>query len=119
MYSLGIRRTQRESVCRRLERGRRHRACGVRNVFRATNKCTTFPLFHPISLDARLTSGQVKSASVPFTLILDDPLANSYIQSLYAPEPDPAITVECYDRTWEQSEELGLNDMRVEGYGEE
>jgi len=64
-------------------------------------------------------NSQVKSASEPFTLVLDDPLANSYIQSLYAPDPDPAITVDVYERTWEQNEELGLNDMRVEGYAED
>ncbi len=26
------------------------------------------------------------------------------------------MTIEVYDRTWEQNEELGLNDMQVEGY---
>ncbi|PFH50494.1 hypothetical protein AMATHDRAFT_144931 [Amanita thiersii Skay4041] len=58
----------------------------------------------------------VKSASRPFTLILDDPLANSYLQNLYAPDPDPNMKVEMYERTWEQNEELGLNDIKVEGY---
>ncbi|KAJ3092853.1 nucleolar zinc-finger protein [Quaeritorhiza haematococci] len=52
----------------------------------------------------------------PFTLILDDPLANSYLQNLYAPDPDPNMTMEFYDRTWEQNEGLGLNDMITEGY---
>ncbi|KAF9064592.1 zinc-finger protein zpr1 [Rhodocollybia butyracea] len=59
---------------------------------------------------------EVKSAERPFTLIIDDPLANSYVQNLYAPDPDPAMVIELYDRTWEQNEELGLNDMKVEGY---
>ncbi|PSR73813.1 hypothetical protein PHLCEN_2v10383 [Hermanssonia centrifuga] len=58
----------------------------------------------------------VKSAENPFTVILDDPLADSYVQNLYAPDPDPEMTIEVYDRTWEQNEELGLNDMQVEGY---
>lgn len=58
----------------------------------------------------------VKNVEHPFTLILDDPLANSYLQNLYAPDPDPNMTIELYDRTWEQNEELGLNDMKVEGY---
>lgn len=58
----------------------------------------------------------VKAAERPFTLILDDPLANSYLQNLYAPDPDPNMTIEEYERTWEQNEELGLNDMQVEGY---
>ena len=59
---------------------------------------------------------QVKNAERPFTLILDDPLANSYIQSLYAPDPDPGLETEWYDRTFEQNEALGLNDIKVEGY---
>ncbi|KAI0704360.1 zf-ZPR1-domain-containing protein [Cytidiella melzeri] len=58
----------------------------------------------------------VKSAEHPFTLILDDPLANSYLQNLYAPDPDPNMTIEEYDRTFDQNEDLGLNDMKVEGY---
>ncbi|KAJ6577116.1 ZPR1 zinc-finger domain-containing protein [Mycena sp. CBHHK59/15] len=60
---------------------------------------------------------EVKDAARPFTLIIDDPLANSYVQNLYAPDPDPNMVIETYDRTWEQDEELGLNDMKVEGYG--
>jgi len=62
---------------------------------------------------------QVKNAERPFTLILDDPLANSYLQNLYAPDPDPNMEIELYDRTWEQNEDLGLNDMKVEGYEQE
>ncbi|PVU99166.1 hypothetical protein BB560_005545 [Smittium megazygosporum] len=53
---------------------------------------------------------------LPLTLILDDPVSNSYIQNLYAPDPDPNMTVEVYDRTFEQNEELGLNDIQVENY---
>ena len=26
------------------------------------------------------------------------------------------MTIEEYERTWEQNEDLGLNDMKVEGY---
>ncbi|CAE6466656.1 unnamed protein product [Rhizoctonia solani] len=59
---------------------------------------------------------EVMQAKRPFTVILDDPLANSYLQNLYAPDPDPAMTTETYQRSWEQDEELGLNDMVVEGY---
>ncbi|KAH9935888.1 zf-ZPR1-domain-containing protein [Epithele typhae] len=61
----------------------------------------------------------VKNAEHPFTLILDDPLANSHLQNLYAPDPDPNMTIEMYDRTWDQNEELGLNDMKVENYEED
>jgi zinc finger protein len=56
------------------------------------------------------------SATTPFTLIIDDPVSNSYLQNLYAPDPDPNMTVEEYDRTEEQNEELGFSDMVVEGY---
>ncbi|GJJ11412.1 hypothetical protein Clacol_005645 [Clathrus columnatus] len=62
---------------------------------------------------------EIKSGEKPFTLILDDPLANSYLQSLYAPDPDPNMIIELYDRTYEQDDELGLNDMKLEGYEEE
>lgn len=51
-----------------------------------------------------------------FTLIMDDPLANSYIQNLYAPDPDPNMIVREYERTFQQNENLGLNDMQTENY---
>lgn len=63
------------------------------------------------------SSDQVMTASTPFTIILDDPLANSYIQNLYAPDDDPNMTTEVYERTHDQNEELGLNDINVEDYG--
>ncbi|KAF2069828.1 hypothetical protein CYY_008850 [Polysphondylium violaceum] len=52
----------------------------------------------------------------PFTLVIDDPIANSYIQSLYAPDPDPNLDEVEYERTFEQNEELGLNDIKTENY---
>lgn len=54
--------------------------------------------------------------SKPFTIILDDPLGNSYVQNLVAPDEDPMMTVEEYERTHEQNEDLGLNDMDVENH---
>lgn len=56
------------------------------------------------------------SLEIKSTLILDDPLGNSYLQNLYAPDPDPAMTIEEYQRTFEQNESLGLNDIRLEDY---
>lgn len=41
-----------------------------------------------------------------------------YFQSLSAPLDDPRLQKEFYERNWEQNEELGLNDMKVENYGE-
>ena len=35
---------------------------------------------------------------------------------MYAPDPDPEMKVEEYQRTFEQNEELGLNDMKTENY---
>ncbi|KFV89060.1 Zinc finger protein ZPR1, partial [Fulmarus glacialis] len=46
--------------------------------------------------------------------IMDDPAGNSYLQNAYAPEEDPELKVERYERTFEQNEDLGLNDMRTE-----
>lgn len=58
----------------------------------------------------------MKNVERPFTLILDDPLANSYLQNLYAPDPDPNMETVAYDRSWDQNEELGLNDIKVDDY---
>uniref|UniRef100_A0A8C1IPS2 Zinc finger protein ZPR1 n=1 Tax=Cyprinus carpio TaxID=7962 RepID=A0A8C1IPS2_CYPCA len=51
-------------------------------------------------------------------IILDDPAGNSYLQNVYAPDPDPEMKIEKYTRTFEQNEDLGLNDMKTEGYAE-
>ncbi|XP_072237697.1 zinc finger protein ZPR1 [Leuresthes tenuis] len=59
----------------------------------------------------KIVAGEMK-----IHVILDDPAGNSYLQNVYAPEPDPEMTVEKYTRSFEQNEELGLNDMKTEGY---
>jgi zinc finger protein len=59
------------------------------------------------------------NGEVKFTIVLEDPLASSYVQSFTAPEPDPKIKVEDYERTEEEMESLGLNDIKTEGYEEE
>ncbi|KAL9587979.1 MAG: hypothetical protein Q9203_003203, partial [Teloschistes exilis] len=48
-----------------------------------------------------------------FTILLEDPLANSYVQSLMAPEPDPQLREEDYARTTEEEDDLGISDMRT------
>ncbi|CCW65712.1 unnamed protein product [Phytomonas sp. EM1] len=63
-------------------------------------------------LDALLTVKQ------PFTVILDDPLGNIYIQNprAHLPPPedkDPRLTSEEYVRSFEQDEELGLHDINA------
>ncbi|KAK6642710.1 hypothetical protein RUM43_004212 [Polyplax serrata] len=52
----------------------------------------------------------------PFTLVMDDPAGNSYVQNLKHPEPDDSLIITKYERTFEQNEELGLNDIKVENY---
>jgi zinc finger protein len=52
------------------------------------------------------------------TVVLDDSAGNCYLQNTCAPEPDPQLTVEHYQRTEEQNELLGINDMKVENYAE-
>ncbi|OLY79176.1 Zinc finger protein ZPR1, partial [Smittium mucronatum] len=56
--------------------------------------------------------------NLPITLVLDDPVSNSYVQNLYAPDPDPNMFIETYERTFEQNEDLGLNDINVDNYAE-
>ncbi|KAN0043300.1 hypothetical protein ACTA71_010945 [Dictyostelium dimigraforme] len=52
----------------------------------------------------------------PFTIQLDDPVANSYVQNLFAPDDDPQLEIYEYERTYEQNDELGLNAMNTENY---
>jgi len=40
-----------------------------------------------------------KEARISWTLILDDPADNCFIYNPYAPEDDPQIIIESYDRT--------------------
>ncbi|OBA19684.1 zinc-finger protein ZPR1 [Metschnikowia bicuspidata var. bicuspidata NRRL YB-4993] len=51
---------------------------------------------------------------IGFTVVMEDPLAASYVQNVYAPDNDPNMTIEEYDRTEEQNEDLGLNDMKTD-----
>ena len=37
---------------------------------------------------------KLQSGEESFTLVLDDPAGNSYLQNLYAPDPDPNMTIE-------------------------
>ncbi|CAK6448748.1 unnamed protein product [Pipistrellus nathusii] len=59
---------------------------------------------------------QIMEGKMKAHFIMNDPAGNSYLQNVYAPEDDPEMKVEHYKRTFDQNEELGLNDMRTEGY---
>ncbi|KAL5238137.1 hypothetical protein ACI65C_005547 [Semiaphis heraclei] len=58
----------------------------------------------------------IKACKMPVDIILIDPAGNSYVQSLTPPDLDPKLSIMRFDRTDEQNEELGLNDMKVDGY---
>jgi len=61
--------------------------------------------------------GEAIEGKRPFTVVIEDPLASSYVQSYTAPAPDPQIKVEEYERTAEEEEDLGLKDINTEDYG--
>ena len=62
-----------------------------------------------------ILSGEMKNVR----LVLDDPAGNSYIQNVNAPDDDPQLEIIDYERSFEQNEDLGLNQMMTEGYEEE
>lgn len=53
-----------------------------------------------------------------FTMVLTDPLAHSFLANPYAPDPDPHLTIQFRPRMHDENEDLGLNDIKVENYGE-
>lgn len=54
---------------------------------------------------------------MPFTFILSDPLANSFIYSPHGDATlDAKMKIEKYDRTQEENEDLGLLDMNTDNY---
>ncbi|XP_015120101.1 zinc finger protein ZPR1 [Diachasma alloeum] len=59
---------------------------------------------------------QVLNGVRPLTIILDDPAGNSYIQSLSDSGCDERLNITKYERNFQQNEELGINDMKVENY---
>ena len=64
-------------------------------------------------LDAAIAG---KGDALPFTVEMRDPLAASYVQSFKAPDPDSQIEVLDYERSAEELDDLGLTDMKTEGY---
>lgn len=56
----------------------------------------------------------------PFTLILRDPLGNSFVSaplgSSLAPEEDPNLTLTDFERSYDENEEFGLNDINTKDY---
>jgi zinc finger protein len=56
-------------------------------------------------------------AELKFSITLEDPLASSYVEGRM--DNDPQITTEEYERSNEEKEDLGINDMQTEGYDPE
>jgi len=61
-----------------------------------------------------------KGLDFPFTIILRDPLGNSFISaplgSFLPPELDKNLTINDFERNFEENEEFGLNDMNTKDY---
>ncbi|GMJ08514.1 hypothetical protein like AT5G37340 [Hibiscus trionum] len=63
-------------------------------------------------LDFKASLNKILSMSEPWILILDDALANSFIAPATDDiKDDHQLICEEYERSWEQNEELGLNDI--------
>ncbi|KAK1319716.1 hypothetical protein QJS10_CPB04g01917 [Acorus calamus] len=62
--------------------------------------------------DFKSALSKILSVDEPWTLIIDDALSNSFISPVTESiEDDHQLLFEEYKRSWEQNEELGLNDM--------
>ncbi|MBA0724872.1 hypothetical protein Golax_021527, partial [Gossypium laxum] len=63
-------------------------------------------------LDFKARLNKILSMTEPWSLILDDALANSFIAPATDDiKDDHQLIFEEYERSWEQNEELGLNDI--------
>lgn len=58
----------------------------------------------------------MREGNRPFTLILKDPLAHSFLQNPFHPDEDKTCKKIFEKRTEEENEMLGLNDIKVENY---
>jgi len=62
-----------------------------------------------------------KGRRFPFTILLRDPLGNSFISaplgSSLPPEMDKNLKMTDFERTFDENEELGLNDINTDHYG--
>lgn len=71
--------------------------------------------FDPCRFIGKLDS--VVRGKLDITLVLDDPSGNSYVQALTDDGSlDDRLTITKYTRSFEQDEDLGINDMKTENY---
>ncbi|XP_056632608.1 zinc finger protein ZPR1 [Diorhabda sublineata] len=60
---------------------------------------------------------EILKGNLMVTVILDDPAGNSYIQTMRDDDqPDDNLRILHYERSFDQNEELGLNDLNTENY---
>lgn len=60
---------------------------------------------------------EIVAGTRKITMILNDPAGNSYVQALTDDGTlDHRLQIERYDRSFDQNEELGLNDIKTENY---
>ncbi|GMP23943.1 hypothetical protein CsSME_00001371 [Camellia sinensis var. sinensis] len=66
-----------------------------------------------IAFNSLTVTIQLLSVEDPWTLIIDDALANSFVTPATDDVKDDHRyhVIEEYERSWEQNEELGLNDI--------
>ncbi|KAL6928836.1 hypothetical protein ACO0SA_002166 [Hanseniaspora valbyensis] len=68
---------------------------------------------------SNVMSGKLPVGQDKIEVILIDPLANSYLQNIYAPDEDPNIVYKSFKRTKSQNEDLGILELlRQEGLSE-
>ena len=51
---------------------------------------------------------QLKQVETPFSVSLDDPTGNSFLENPHAPQKDTHLNVDHYRRTAQQEKQLGL-----------
>nr|SVE80747.1 EOG090X06TU [Daphnia magna] len=60
-----------------------------------------------------------KKCEKPFTLIIDDPSGNSFVENLNAPHVDPALTITHFERNKEQDHLVGIYEEELKEIKEE
>ena len=55
-----------------------------------------------------------QDGETPFTLVLDDPADNCFVYNPFAPNDDPKLKIEVYERNEEQNDELGITHMETD-----
>ncbi|GMI44760.1 hypothetical protein TrCOL_g12019 [Triparma columacea] len=96
-----------------LEEGQAQRAMDNLDVFRKIQSIIVSLRKMAGDVDSDDDSdGETKEDVFPFSLILDDPAGNSYLENPLAPEVDPKMTTTRYNRTPNQDMAIGLQPSK-------